>query len=153
MAIAAHPGGAALAMAGRYLALLLLANLIREVAQLPFYSLWTERSPSEIAQAVLHCTLGDGMIGAASLGAAWLMTGVHDWPEQGFGWVALAATIVGVGVTVVLEWLNVELWRNWSYATAMPRLPPLGTGLTPVLQWLLLPTLCLVAARRLARAR
>ncbi|WP_270933174.1 hypothetical protein [Falsiroseomonas oryzae] len=153
MAVAAHPGGAALAMAGRYLALLLVANLIWEVAQLPLYSLWTERSPGEIAQAVVHCTLGDGMIGAVSLGAAWLMTVGRGWPEKSFGQVAIVTTIFGVGATIVLEWLNVEVWRTWSYAAGMPRLPPLGTGLTPVLQWLLLPTLCLVAARRLAPAR
>jgi len=53
----------------------------------------------------------------------------------------------------VLEWLNVELWQNWSCAAAVPRLSPLGTGLAPVLQWLLLPTLCLLAARRPAPAR
>jgi hypothetical protein len=36
---------------------------------------------------------------------------------------------------------------------AMPRMLPLGAGLAPVLQWLLLPILCLLAARRLAPAR
>lgn len=149
MAVAAHPGGAALAMAGRYLALLLIANLTWEVAQLPLYTLWAERSPVEIGQAVVHCTFGDVVTGAVSLSAAWLMTRVHSWPEQGFVQVAIVTTVFGVGATVVLEWLNVELWRTWSYATAMPRLPPLGTGLSPVLQWLLLPTLCLLAARRL----
>jgi len=36
---------------------------------------------------------------------------------------------------------------------AMPRMPSLRTGLAPVLQWLVLPILCLLAARRLAPAR
>ncbi|MBR0676300.1 hypothetical protein GXW77_08960 [Roseomonas alkaliterrae] len=153
MAVAAHPSGAAMAMAGRYLALLLVANLAWEIAQLPLYTLWWEGSPGEIAWAVLHCTVGDGMIGAVSLGGAWLLTGAWGWPERGFGRVAIAATIFGVGATFVLEWLNVEIWRNWSYAAAMPRLPPLGTGLTPVLQWLLLPPICLLAARHVAPTR
>ncbi|HEV7264118.1 MAG TPA: hypothetical protein VGN83_04260 [Falsiroseomonas sp.] len=153
MAVAARPGGAALAMAGRYLALLLIANLVWEVGQMPLYTLWREGGAGEIAQAILHCTVGDGIIGAVPLGGAWLLTGAWGWPEQGFGRVAIAATFFGVGATVVLEWLNVELWRTWSYAAAMPRLPPLGTGLAPLLQWLLLPTLCLLAARRLAPAR
>lgn len=140
-----------MALAGRYLALLLVANLAWEVAQLPLYTLWSEGSPGEIARAVLHCTVGDGVIGAVSLGAALLFAGARDWPARGFGRVALAATTLGVGATVALEWLNVELWRNWAYAATMPRLPPLGTGLSPFLQWLLLPPLCLLAARRLAR--
>lgn len=32
---------------------------------------------------------------------------------------------------------------NLAYTQAMPRLPPFGTGLSPVLQWLLLPGLAL----------
>jgi len=36
---------------------------------------------------------------------------------------------------------------SWAYTPAMPRVPPLGTGLAPLLQWLLLPTMSLVWAR------
>jgi hypothetical protein len=139
------PGSAALLMAGRYLALLLLANLAWEVAQLRLYTLWSEARPGEIAWAVVHCTVGDGIIGAATLGAAMLLTASWRWPAQGFGRVAVAATMLGLAATVALEWLNVELWRNWAYAAAMPRVPPLGTGLSPLLQWLLLPPLCFLA--------
>ncbi len=151
--VTAQPVEAAPAMAGRYLTLLLIANLVWEIAQLPLYTPWREDSPREIASAVLHCTLGDGIIGTASLASAWVLTRAWGWPEQGFRKVAIAATFLGAGAAVVLEWLNVELWRSWSYDAAMPRLPPLGTGLSPVLQWLLLPPLCLLAARRLAPAR
>jgi len=139
---------AAWRLAGRYLALLLAANLAWEVAQLPLYTLWTEGSPGTIAWAVLHCTAGDGVIGATTLAMAVVLTRTRDWPSSGFGHVAAATTLLGVAATVALEWLNVEVWGNWAYADAMPRLPPLGTGLSPVLQWLLLPPLCLFAARR-----
>jgi hypothetical protein len=147
--MAAATTGAAWQLAGRYLALLLAANLAWEVAQLPLYTLWTEGSPSAIAWAVLHCTAGDGVIGATTLAASVVLTRASDWPSSGFGRVAIVATLLGVAVTVGLEWLNVEVWSNWAYAAAIPRLPPLGTGLSPVLQWLLLPPLCLLAARRI----
>lgn len=88
------------------------------------------------------------MIGAAALGAAVALTRARCWPEKGFAGVATVATAAGVAASAVLEWLNVEVWRNWVYAEAMPRLPLLGTGLSPVLQWLLPPPLCLLAARR-----
>lgn len=133
----------------RYLALLIAANFAWEVAQLPLYTLWTEGSPAEIAWAVLHCTAGDGVIGATALALALVLTRARDWPLSGFGQVAAIATLLGVAVTVALEWLNVEVRGNWAYAAAMPRLPPLGTGLLPVLQWLLLPPVCLFAARRI----
>jgi hypothetical protein len=146
--MALFPGSAAVTVAGRYLALLLLANLAWELAQLPLYTLWSEARPGEIAWAILHCTVGDGIIGVATLGAAVLLTAAWGWPVQGFGRVAVAATALGVAATVALEWLNVELWRNWAYAAAMPRVPPFGTGLSPLLQWLLLPPLCFLAAGR-----
>jgi hypothetical protein len=141
--------GAAWRLAGRYLTLLLAANLAWEVAQLPLYTLWNDGSLGEIAWAVLHCTAGDGVIGAATLSMAVVLTRARDWPRSCFGQVAAVATLLGVAVTVALEWLNVEVWRNWAYAEAMPRLWPLGTGLSPVLQWLLLPPVCLLAARRI----
>ena len=40
--------------------------------------------------------------------------------------------------TIFSEGLNVEIWQTWAYTDFMLRLPPLGTGLTPLLQWLLL---------------
>jgi len=42
---------------------------------------------------------------------------------------------------VFSEWLNVEVRATWTYTDQMPVLPPLGTGLTPLLQWLIVPTL------------
>lgn len=135
---------------GWYLALLLPANLAWEAAQLPFYTIWTEASARAIAFAVLHCTVGDGMIGAFSLAAALVLLGAREWPARGAASVAVVATAVGLGYTVFSEWLNVEIREAWAYAETMPRLPPLGTGLTPVLQWLVLPPLALLGARGLA---
>ena len=37
---------------------------------------------------------------------------------------------------------------RWEYAEAMPRLPLLGTGLAPLLQWLLIPPLVIWLVRR-----
>jgi hypothetical protein len=51
----------------------------------------------------------------------------------------------------VSEWVNVDLRSAWGYAETMPRLPWIGTGLAPVLQWLILPTMTARVARRLLR--
>jgi len=64
-------------------------------------------------------------------------------------------TAIGLGVayTIFSEWLNVEIRRSWSYTAAMPVLPWLGTGLTPLLQWVIVPGLALgVVAHRYHRA-
>ena len=137
--------------AARYLLAMLAASLAWEIAQLPLYTLWAEGTPAEIAFAVLHCTGGDVMIAAAALGGALLVTRSWDWPVLGFGRVAFVATLLGLGYTVFSEWVNIELRQSWTYAAAMPRLPPWGTGLAPVLQWLLLPPLAMLAVRPPAR--
>ena len=140
-----------LAPAARYIAAMIAMNLVWEVAQLPLYTLWAEGTPSEIAFAILHCTGGDAMIAAAALAVALLLTRYWEWPIQGWGRVTVAATAIGLGYTVFSEWLNVDLRQSWTYTAAMPRLPPWGTGLTPFLQWLLLPPLAMLATRPPAR--
>ncbi|MDB5414459.1 MAG: hypothetical protein JWR10_2794 [Rubritepida sp.] len=139
------------APAARYLAAMLTLNLVWEIAQLPLYTLWTVGTQGEIAFAILHCTGGDAMIATVALAVALLVTRSWNWPVQGWGRVTLAATLAGLGYTVFSEWLNVDLRQSWTYTNAMPRLPPLGTGLAPFLQWLLLPPLAMLAARPTAR--
>lgn len=134
-----------------YLLLLVPANLAWEAGQLPLYTVWVTGTHGDQAYAVLHCTVGDAMIALSSLGLAILALRRWEWPSHGFPAVLLGTTAIGVAYTLFSEWLNVE-WRGaWAYAVAMPRLPILGTGVTPVLQWLLLPPICLFAARRMAR--
>ena len=64
--------------------------------------------------------------------------------------MALTAILLGVGYTVVSKWLNTQVRQSWSYTEAMPLLPPFGTGLTPFLQWLIVPALAFGYVRRKA---
>ena len=58
--------GALRFIALRYAPLLGALNLAWEVAQLPLYRLWQDATPAFKAYAVVHCTLGDVLIGRAS---------------------------------------------------------------------------------------
>lgn len=136
--------------ARRYLAVLLIGNLIWEIVQLPLYTIWRDGTPGEIAFAVAHCTAGDLLIGSSALFAALLLVGDAQWPRRSFARVAVLAVAIGVAYTIYSEWLNVEVRRAWTYADSMPRLPWLGTGLAPLAQWLVVPAL---AFRRLSRLR
>ena len=52
----------------------------------------------------------------------------------------MAATLaIGVGYTVYSEWQNTTVRKNWAYSELMSALPMLGTGLSPLLQWLFVP--------------
>ena len=67
---------------------------------------------------------------------------IGHWPLFG-GRMALTAILLGLAYSRFSEWLNTQLRQNWSYTKVMPVLPPLGTGLTPFLQWLIVPGIVL----------
>lgn len=144
----------ALAHSARYLALATVLNLGWEILQLPLYTIWTAGSPTQQAWAVAHCTVGDALIATSCLGIAILITGQRAWPHSQYWSVAAAATVVGLVYTVFSEWLNVDLRGAWGYAATMPRAPLLGTGVSPLAQWLVVPSLSFVLTRpRLPNAR
>lgn len=150
---AALPGGDAwLAALRRYFAVIVPGHLAWELAQLPLYTIWYEATPGEFAFAVLHCTSGDVLIALASLMGALLLFG-RGWPDDplAFRRVAVLAVAAGLGYTVFSEWLNTEVRAAWAYTPEMPVLPLTGTGLAPLLQWLVIPCAGLWWAGRLGR--
>ena len=136
----------------RYVPWFFALNLAWEAAHVPLYTLWTEETPGYIAFSVVHCTLGDALIGLSALLIA-LIVGRERGPAHWRpGRVAVLSVLFGAGYTVWSEWMNITLLRSWSYAESMPRLS-LGDfelGLTPLMQWLVIPPLALYAARRTA---
>ena len=123
----------------RFLLVVAVGNLLWEIAHVPLYTIWLSGSGAEIAYAVVHCTAGDVLIAATSLGLALALFGRTGWPARAYGAVALTMILLAVSYTVFSEWLNVEVRAAWAYRDLMPRLPWLGTGLTPVLQWIFVP--------------
>jgi hypothetical protein len=143
------------AIAFGYLPWLAALNLTWEVAHLPLYTLWKEAEPAYIAFSVAHCTLGDVLIGAAALLTA-LITGregaLAEWRWRR---IAVITAFLGVGYTIFSEWMNLTILRSWTYAESMPKLELAGIeiGVTPLLQWLVVPPLALYLARKTPRAR
>jgi hypothetical protein len=133
----------------RFAPLLAALNLVWEVLQLPLYTLWNGATPASKAYAIVHCTIGDVLIGTAALAVTLLVTragGPRTWR-----WVTLATLTVaiGFGYTVFSEWLNTVVRHSWAYTAAMPTvaLGGIEVGLSPLAQWLVVPPLALLLAR------
>ena len=126
----------------RFLAALGGLNLVWEIGQLPFYTLWNDGNWQEIAYAVAHCTVGDVLIALICAIAALAFTGWR-WPMPGRQSAIFLGSFVvfGVTYTVFSEWLNTTVRVSWSYSDLMPVVPPLGTGVAPLLQWIAMPAL------------
>ncbi|MBZ0217469.1 MAG: hypothetical protein K8F25_13000 [Fimbriimonadaceae bacterium] len=113
--------------------------MVWEFAHLPLYTIWQEDSAGSIQYAVFHCTIGDVLIAAASLLIALFLVGRSSWPSCHFVQVVIVATLIGLSYTVFSEWLNIEVRQSWAYSPLMPTLPFLGTGLSPLAQWTVIP--------------
>jgi hypothetical protein len=130
----------------RYIGVVALGDFVWEFAQLPLFTLWRTAGWTYLAFAALHCWLGDLLIALSCLALGASVAG-RGWPQRGYVRMASVVVLVGVSYTVFSEWLNVTVRGSWSYAPAMPRVPPLGTGLSPLLQWMVVPLVAFALVR------
>ncbi len=136
-----------IARAGLWSVLALVLNLVWEIAHVRLYTLWDTADRMTIAWSVLHCSLGDVVIALSLFALAGIALRLKDWPV--FRPIA-GGTIVVIGAlafTVWSEWFNVYKIGSWAYTVNMPMI--FGIGLSPLLQWLLLPPLMTIAYRAL----
>lgn len=133
-----------------YLGSSAIGHFVWEVLQLPLYTIWAEPFRDK-AFAVLHCTAGDLLIALCTLVAASFAAANPAWPQGHFWRVAALTTALGVGYTIFSEWLNVTVRASWAYSEWMPLVSAFGLqiGLSPLLQWALIPAAAFTLTRRL----
>ena len=125
-----------------------LLNLTWELAQVPLFA---GMPSSEHWRAILVCgqaTLGDVVIALVGFWAVAASAHTRSWvlrPTVGqlTGFVA-----VGVLITILMEWLATQVLHRWAYAETMPVVPLLGVGLSPLLQWVVIPPIVVWFVRR-----
>lgn len=126
----------------------LLLNFPWEFLQVPFFA---EMPAMAHWDAIIFCTraaLGDVLI---ALIAFWVVAALRrqrGWLLRPDARSILGFIAVGIVITIGLEWHATEIQQRWQYAEWMPTLPLLGTGLAPLMQWLVLPPLIIWLARR-----
>lgn len=111
-----------------------LLNLPWELWQIPLF-----KGMPSLAHwdGVIMCTRAAVGDAAIALFAFWLVAAVtrtRDWIRRPAGVPLGAFVAIGLIVTITLEYSATQIGGRWEYAVAMPRLPLLHTGLTPLLQ-------------------
>ena len=135
-------------IASRFAPWFLALSVAWESGHARLYTIWTDASVPELAFSILHCSAGDLMIGLASLAIALTMLQAGPLRTWRIAQIAGVSAVLGTTYTIFSEWMNLRLER-WTYTESMPIIP-IGTlelGLTPLLQWLVLPGLALLLAR------
>lgn len=125
-----------------------LLNFVWEVQQMPFFALPSSLSCQE---RVINCTLATVGDVAIMLTGFWVVAALarsRRWILQPSGWHIAVFLSVVIFITIIFESLATGVLNRWEYASIMPTLPGLGTGLLPLLQWLLLPLLVIWFLRR-----
>ena len=124
----------------RYFDVIVPANLVWEFAHMPLYTIWDEGTAGEIVFAAVHCTGGDILIAMSALVLALLLAG-SGWPAHRAASrrVALIAVPAGIAYTIFSEWLNIVIRAAWAYSDLMPVVPIIDAGLSPLLQWTVIP--------------
>ena len=137
-----------------YLLTVAATDLLWETVHLPLYTLWQTGTPGEKLFAVIHCTAGDVLIALAALTVGLMLAGHRDWPVRRFAVVAAFTLACGLGYTIFSEWLNVVVQKSWAYSGLMPVLSVFGLnlGVSPLVQWMMVPTLALYASCRAGAA-
>ena len=134
-----------------YLLTAAVTDLLWEAAHLPLYTLWSTGTAGANLFAVIHCTLGDVLLALASLILALMLTGDRDWPARRFAPVLALTLVFGFGYTVFSERLNVVVRKSWDYSELMPIVPlgGLRLGVSPLLQWIVVPLIAFRVVRRI----
>lgn len=117
-------------------------NFLWEIAQLPFYTLWQTATPTTIAFAVIHCAAGDVVIAITALVLCLIIVGNSDWPKSQSILMSACVVMAGLIYTIYSERMNIANGA-WAYSDLMPTIPWLDVGLTPIFQWILIPSYCL----------
>ena len=130
-------------------ALAFVLNLAWEIAQVRLYTIWAEADRLSVAWALLHCSLGDVVIALAMFVLAGIMLRRADWAASR-PWAGGAIAVTGaLAYTAWSEWYNVYRAGSWGYTASMPLI--FGIGLSPLLQWLIVPPILVLAYRTLTQ--
>lgn len=131
------------------LVLSFLGHFAWEILQAPLFANLSGTEHFVGIAICLKATIGDLAI---ALTAFWCAA----FAGKGRYWVASTGTLapavflaVGLLATIGLEYFSTEVTDRWAYDGAMPLLPVLGTGLSPMLQWVFVPMFVLWYMRRL----
>ena len=128
-------------------------HFVWEFLQVPTYAGMAEMNHWDGVKLCTSATVGD--VGFA-LTAFWITSAAsrsRQWIAAPKVWQIALFVAVGIGLTVGFEHYYTQVSGRWHYSDLMPLVPPFGTGLSPLVQWILIPLLVLSLARRIVPER
>ena len=123
-----------------------LLHFLWEMLQVPLYEGMASAPHWQAIRVCFTATVGDVAIALIAYLSVAIGADDRQWLARPSAMRVASYVAVGLAITVVLEFLNVYVWRRWGYASAMPLV--LGFGVSPLVQWIAVPVMALWLARR-----
>jgi hypothetical protein len=115
---------------------------------MPFFRVSPEFGYTDIVNNCTLATFGDAGISIIAFATVAILSKSRRWILQP-NWRQIGVFIsVGIIITIIFEVFATGVLNIWQYSDAMLTLPVLGTGLSPVLQWLIIPPLIVWFVKR-----
>ncbi len=125
-----------------------LLNFVWEYIQAPTYAGMIEMNHWDGIKLCTSATFGDVGFALTAFWITSLASRSRQWIFEPKAWQLLLFLGVGIGLTIGFEFYYTTISLRWTYSELMPLVPPFGTGLSPLLQWVVVPLLVLWFARR-----
>jgi len=125
-----------------------LLNFVWEFIQAPTYAGMVEMNHWDGIKLCTSATFGDVGFALTAFWGTALFARSRNWifaPK-----VPQIMLFIGIGLilTIGFEYYYTNITLRWTYSDLMPLVPPFGTGLSPLLQWLILPILVIWFTKR-----
>ncbi len=125
-----------------------MANFIWEMLQMPFFSFSTGMSITEINNACIQASIGDAVMLVFMFWISKALLKSRRWIFHLNAKRIGLFLVPGIIMTVIFEAIATGELNRWAYGDLMPTLPFFGTGLVPIVQWLIVPPFVLWLVRR-----
>lgn len=123
-------------------------HFIWEFIQIPTYAGMAELNHWQGVLVCTQATFGDVGIALIAFWAASLFVRSRQWIRPLTPLPLSVYLLTGLMLTVALEFVYTKITHRWTYSELMPLVPPLDTGLSPLLQWIVVPLLVVFVVQR-----
>lgn len=127
-------------------------HFVWEFLQVPTYADMATLPHWEGVKVCTSATVGDVGFALTAFWATSAAARSRMWIASPRAWQIGLFVAVGIGLTVGFEYYYTEVSERWNYSELMPLVPPFGTGLSPLFQWIVIPLLVVSLTRRLVSA-
>ena len=115
---------------------------------MPTYAGMAEMAHWQGVKLCTSATIGDVGFALTAFWTTSLVARTRHWIGNQVALSVLVFLGTGIALTVGFEFYYTQITHRWNYSDLMPLVPPFGTGLSPLLQWIVVPTVVLWLSQR-----